>query len=231
MDQFEAHMPLMISLEKQFVEKAAPEYWYSYAHELADTADAIYKKSKDHWIAYIYYNEDGSKETARRPLVSRPVLLMYGLSFENLIKGLLISEEATLLQGGKLSKHLLGHDLIKLADRLKSIQLNAEERGLLALLSDVVPYYGRYPVPRNAQDVKPEKFISEDVYNACKGLFGRLEMQLYRLNFEGIDAPEGVRFPNLRLTHLDAVADFVTAKPEMDWQGFMREFKEVEGKD
>jgi hypothetical protein len=217
--------------EKQFVEKAAPEYWYTYAQELADTAEEIYRKSKDQYIAYIHYYGDGSKKTHRRPAISRPVLLMYGLSLENLIKGLLISEEPTLLEGGKLSKHLLGHDLVKLAVRFKSLKLDAKEWDLLALLSDVVPYHGRYPVPRNAEDVKPEKYINEDVFAACRELFRRLEMQLYRLNFEGIDAPEGVRFPNLRLTHLDAEADFITDEHGMDWRGFQQEFRKAEGND
>ncbi|MBC7285434.1 hypothetical protein [Hoeflea sp.] len=219
----------MTNTEKHFVEMAAPEYWYSYAHELADTADQIYRASKKQWVAYLYSYADGSKNAVRRPLVSRPVLLMYGLSFENLIKGLLISEDPTLLKGGKLSKHLLGHDLVKLASRLKSIKLNANEKNLLVLLSDVIPYHGRYPVPRNAQDVKPENFINERVYDDCRELFARLEMQLYRLNFEGIDAPEGVRFAKLRLTHLDAKADFITDELKMDLQDLYREFREAEG--
>ena len=105
-------------MEKAFVEMAAPEHWYTYAHELADTADQIYRNSKKQFVAYLHQNSDGSTKTERRPFVSRPVLLMYGLCFENMIKALLISEEPTLLQGGKLSKHLLGHDLVKLSGRL-----------------------------------------------------------------------------------------------------------------
>ena len=216
----------MTNSNKQFVESAAPEYWYSYAHELADTADGIYKKSKGEWIAYFHNFADGSTDTYSRPLISRPVMLMYGLAFENIIKGLLISEEPTLLQGGKLSKHLLGHNLIKLAGGLQSIQLDDKERELLALLSDVVPYHGRYPVPRNAQDLKPEKYISEDIYTSCRALFVRLEMQLYKLNFQGIDAPEGVRFANLRLPHLDAKADFITEEVDLETQKLIRDIKD-----
>ncbi|WP_417733900.1 hypothetical protein [Roseovarius sp.] len=214
----------MANLEKQFIEQAAPEFWYSYAHELADTAEEIYKKSKDRWIAYSIDHADGANETYRRPLVSRPVLLMHGLAFENLIKGLLISEEPTLLNGGKLSKHLLGHDLVKLADRLRTVQLNSEERNLLALLSDVVPYHGRYPVPRAAQDLKPERYISDGIHQACKVLFDRLELQLYRLNFEGIDAPEGVRFSNLRLPHRDGDANFVSEKHKFEHEKLRTDF-------
>lgn len=220
----------MTNLNKQFVESAAPEYWYSYAHELADTADVIYNKSKREWILYFYNRPDGSTDAYNRPLISRPVMLMYGLSFENIIKGLLISEDPNLLAGGKLSKHLQGHDLVKLADRLRSIELNNDECDLLALLSDVVPYYGRYPVPRNAQDLKPEKFISEDIYTSCKGLFARFQMQLYKLNFQGINAPEGVRFANLRLPHLDAEADFITEEVVLENKKIMQDFKDAYGK-
>lgn len=214
----------MANSEKQFIEQASPEFWYSYARELADTAEEIYKKLKDQCIAYSINHADGANETYGRPLVSRPVLLMHGLSFENLIKGLLISEEPTLLNGGKLSKHLLGHDLVKLTDRLRTVQLNSEERNILTLLSDVVPYHGRYPVPRAAQDLKPERYISDDIHQACKVLFDRLELQLYRLNFEGIDAPEGVRFSNLRLTHRDGDADFVTDEQKFEHEKFRTDF-------
>jgi hypothetical protein len=221
----------MTDMEKAFVEMAAPEYWYTYAHELADAADQIYRTSKQQFVAYLHQYGDGSTKAERRPFVSRPVLLMYGLCFENMIKALLISEEPTLLQGGKLSKHLLGHDLVKLSGRLQSLELASQEKNLLALLSDVVPYHGRYPVPRNAQDMKPEKYINEDVYNSCRQLFERLEMQLYRLNYKGIDAPEGVRFPNLRLTHLDAKADFITDELKTNWRDFQRDFSEAEDND
>lgn len=214
----------MVDQRKKFVEDAAPEFWYTYAHELADAADAIFRKSKSQFVGYIYKNKDGSTTQTRRPLVSRPVLLLYGLSIENLLKGLLISEKPELLQGGKLSKHLQGHDLVKLCRRLESIQFDDSELKLLELLSDVVPYHGRYPVPRGAESIKPEQYISESVHNACRALFKRLEMQLYKLNYQGIDAPEGVRFANLRLTHLDGEADFITDELDMSWDDFRREF-------
>ncbi|WP_147407601.1 hypothetical protein [Pseudooceanicola algae] len=213
----------MTDQKEKFVQKAAPEFWYTYARELADTADAIFGKSKGQFVAYIHKNADGSTTEARRPLVSRPVLLLYGLGLENILKGLLISEDPMLLQGGKLSKNLQVHDLAKLAERLKFIQFDKSEIQLLELLSDVVPYHGRYPVPREAESIKPEQYISESIYDACRALFKRLEMQLYKLNYQGIDGPEGVRFANLRLTHLDGEADFITDELDMDWDGFSKE--------
>lgn len=128
--------------QKQFIEQAAPEFWYSYAHELADTADEIYKKSKAEWIGYVITHTDGVNKSHRRPLVSRPVLLMYGLSLENLIKGLLISQDPYRLSGGKLNKKLLGHDLLKLADRLK----NRPTRSRSAELTGTA--FRRRPLPR-----------------------------------------------------------------------------------
>ena len=195
----------------------------SYAHELADTADELYQRQKDKWIAYVETGTDGETHRRGRPLVSRPVLLMYGLSIENLIKGLLISETPALLNGGKLDKFLLSHDLNKLADKLSTITLSKEDKLLLSQLSDAVPYYGRYPVPRRWQDIDEEKYISEKTYFQCRTLFKALEMQLYRLNIRGINAPEGVRFANLRLTHLDEFADFVTDDDRAHTKAFLKD--------
>lgn len=214
----------MTNQRKKFVEEAAPEYWYTYAQELAETADAIFRKSKTQFVAYIHKSSDGSVTKSRRPLVSRPVLLLYGLSIENMLKGLLISEDPNLLQGGELSKHLKGHDLAKLSRRLKSMRFKDDEFQLLELLSDVVPYHGRYPVPRRAESMKSEQYISESIFKACSALFKRMEMQLYKLNYQGIDAPEGVRFASLRLTHLDSEADFIIDDPDLDLDGFRRQF-------
>jgi hypothetical protein len=224
------HAECMENTDIEFIELAAPEYWYTYAQELAETADQIYRTSKQEWVAYLHRNDDGSVRTARRPVVSRSVMLLYGLSIENLIKGILISENPSFLEGGKLNKHLIGHDLLKLAGRMRSVNIESADYDLLALLSDVVPYLGRYPVPKSAQDLKPEKYITEDVFSACKGLFDRLVMQLYRLNFQGIDGPNGVRFANLRLTHLDAKADFINDQCPETLQDILREFKEAEDK-
>lgn len=215
----------MTNLAKKFVEEAAPDYWYSYAEELAETADAIYERSKRRSIDYIDKYGDRIVATKSRPFVSRPVLLLYGLSFENLIKGILISEHPELLEGGKLHKKLLGHDLVTLARRMETVPVNDEEVSLLALLSDVVPYHGRYPVPRSADDLKPERYITEEVYTSCTLLFRRLVMQLYRLNIDGIAAPEGVHFPCLRLQHLDDEADFVTDEHRKTTAEFIKGIK------
>lgn len=77
--------------------------------------------------------------------------------------------------------------------------------------------------------MKPEIYISEDVYAMCREFFDRLEMQLYRLNYKGIDAPEGVRFPNLRLAHLDEKADFITEELKMTSRDFLQQFRDAEG--
>lgn len=207
---------------------AAPEYWYTYAIELADTADQIYNASKRKSVAYYALEKGSITETHHRPLISRPVLLLFGLSLENLIKGLLISEDPKLLHDGKLNKQLIGHDLLKLAYRLKCFQPDMETKKLLKMLSDMIPYHGRYPVPRGAQDIKAERYINEEIYDACKTLFATLEMEFYRLNHKGIDAPEGVRLARLRLAHLDEKADFITDDVE-EFIGQILNIKNING--
>ncbi|WP_341213824.1 hypothetical protein [uncultured Limimaricola sp.] len=200
----------MTDRKRDFVEQAAPEYWFSYAHELAETADSIFNRSKKQFVAYLYQSADGTQRTEKRPLVSRPVLLLYGIALENMLKAILISEDTSRLEGGKLSKELLGHDLMALSKRCRTVELTESDRDILSLLSNVVPYHGRYPVPRNSEDMKPEEFINEDIFAKCADLFEHLSIELYRLNHMGIEAPEGVHFPRLHLTHLDDKIDFET---------------------
>lgn len=219
----------MKKTKQQFVESAAPEYWYTYAIELADTADGVYRASNGTSVAYVYEGEDGSKHAESRSLASRPVLLLYGLALENLIKGILISEDPMLLKDGRLDKSLLVHDLTKLAKRLGTISLDNKELSLLEVLSEAIPYYGRYPVPRHSQELLIEKHVDEQFYEHCKSLFQRLEVQLYKLNYNGLAAPEGVRFPKLRLTNLDEKVDFATEKVETDWRVYHREFLDAKG--
>ena len=144
-------------------------------------------------------------------LKSRPLLAFLRDPRRKLPRALWLQGSGIAARGGKRSK--IGFEEI--------VAKSVTKRGML---SDVIPYHGRYPVPRAAQDLKPESYISDDIHQACKVLFDRLELQLYRLNFEGIDAPEGVRFSSLRLTHRDGDADFVTDEHKFEHEKLRTDF-------
>jgi hypothetical protein len=79
--------------------------------------------------------------------------MLMGLSFENLLKGLLIAEGMPAVTNGKLVKDFVEHNLGTLADKLEGVTksqpvFTAEERKLLAEISRFVVWQGRYPIPK-----------------------------------------------------------------------------------
>ena len=184
---------------QKYIRKAAPEEWYDYARELKEAADTLWKlKSKE----MIYFKTDDSEYL--KPNYSRTFFFLNGVSIENLLKGILISENPEYLQYGKISNDISkGHNLKSLALKVKSIDFNKVELKILELLSEVVPYWGKYPVPKKFQDLKEEIHIDDTWNNQLNNLNKKLELKLYDLNRNGIEGPNGVNFPKLIIPHLD----------------------------
>ena len=91
--------------------------------------------------------------------------LLYGLSLENLLKGIIVKSGAPVIakwriQFGRGS----GHNLVHLASKA-SITLNSDEQDLLNRLTRYVEWAGRYPVAKSPEqmalcqkNVSPEWF-------------------------------------------------------------------------
>lgn len=203
----------MSDKKREYIELAAPQYWFSYAQEHSDLALSTYDRSggEEIWTVHL----DGERKGREaRPVITRPVFLLLGVAIENLIKGTQISEDPMLLSGGALDRKLLGHNLRKLALQVKCMGFSDQELQLLDLLSDAVPYLGRYPVPKRFEDVRTERFVDQEIVGRCELLFQRIALEFYRLNYNGLQAPNGVRFPALRLSHLDSFLDFEVTYPK-----------------
>lgn len=184
---------------EKYIRKAAPEEWYDYARELKEAADTLWKlKSKE----MIYFKTEETQYL--KPNYSRTFFFLNGVSIENLLKGILISEKPDLLKDGKISDEISkGHKLKELALKVKSLKFDDKELRILELLSEVVPYWGKYPIPKRFQDLKQEIHIDDTWYNQLDELNKKLEFKLYDLNRKGIKGPNGVDFPKLIIPHLD----------------------------
>lgn len=79
-------------------------------------------------------------------------LMILGLSFELLIKGLLIAQGEEILEGGVVKQKFLTHKMEPLLSKLdtKSFSLTTDERSLLKHLEEYVWWQGRYPIPKKA---------------------------------------------------------------------------------
>jgi hypothetical protein len=99
-------------------------------------------------------------KTAADQIESMPHLvevycLLIGLAFENVIKGILITQGNHAGKAGKLSKTFRGHKLDELVANIDVhlLSLNVEEKILLVKLEQYVFWAGRYPIPLSAKDL------------------------------------------------------------------------------
>lgn len=115
----------------------AQEIPYFRAHETA-TQQAMA-------TAYSGTNESGTAEIACEPPNYPPAQALYAYAIENVLKGLIVAKDATLVNENKISKRLRSHDLIQLSADA-GVQVHVQEHPVLTALSDSSLWAGRYPV-------------------------------------------------------------------------------------
>ena len=108
-------------------------------------------------------------------LVMGPVILMVaGLSIENLAKGLWVRKNKTSPPGRLPTELTRSHrvtvDLLKAAD----VQLTPKEILLVRMLETFVTWAGRYPVPRRPEDMEPPRHFSQTEFRRFQELHDRL---------------------------------------------------------
>lgn len=184
---------------EDFIQKGLPEEWFDYARELKEASDDLWEMSNKTHIVFQTENKNISKLN-----YSRTFFLLNGFSIENLLKGILISEKPNLIAGGKISSEISsGHNLIKLSQKILSINFTNRDNEIMQLLSEVVPYWGKYPIPKKYSDLVDETFFNNDFKKDLDLLNLKLQKKLYYLNKDGIKGPNGINFPKLIIPHLD----------------------------
>jgi hypothetical protein len=139
----------------------SPVGWLLSAQRLRDAADAIlehevqfeipYFQAYDHAakealaIACSEGNDAGSCEICAQAPNYPPAQVLYAYAIENVLKGLIVSNEPALMNGNNLSKALRSHDLIALANAA-NFQIHVQEKTVLEALSQLSVWAGRYPV-------------------------------------------------------------------------------------
>lgn len=194
---------------KEFTRRALPENWLDYAYELRDASNLIWNNASD---VGAMYTDDNTYYP--KPYYSRSSILLYALAIENLIKGILISENPKLIEGGKISSTISsGHDLIRITKKIKSIEFSKDDQNVLAILSEAIPDWGKYPIPKHHNNVKDEENYTDNQRNRLKKLFNKLENSLLELNKDGSQEVNGVTFPKIvRFTNEDEFLKFIENK-------------------
>lgn len=74
-----------------------------------------------------------------------PAQLLYAYAIENVLKGLMVANEATLIDEQKVKRDLKSHHLMTLA-KVAGCAVYAQEEPVLEALSQLSVWAGRYPV-------------------------------------------------------------------------------------
>ncbi len=182
---------------QKFTDQASPENWLKYAQELRWGAVAMWlDKGK------ILEFNSATGERRERPSISRSFLLNCGLSIENLLKAYLIAIDPSHINNGRLGKSISTHDLIHLASKV-DIDFSKEESELMKVLSEAIPYWGRYPIPRYYNQIKKESIADEDIFNTFKALFVKIFDATFKKIENGWDAGNGVSFPSIKFRNVE----------------------------
>ena len=93
-------------------------------------------------------------------LLQPPELMLSGMAVECLCKALWLKRDGTLAKDGKFigvpAVGMGGHDLVTLST-VVGLDMSDAERDCLQRLSQFIVYGGRYPIPKNAEDLRMTK--------------------------------------------------------------------------
>ena len=116
-----------------------PRAWHETAHDLICSANLLLEAVRD---------KEGrmANTEARRPIVWRTLMMLYGLAAENLIKGIIVAKCPSLASEGNLPQWFTKHNLAALARRA-DLPVPLSQDHLLKRLQQFVEC-GKYPVGR-----------------------------------------------------------------------------------
>jgi hypothetical protein len=185
---------------QEFVRDASPAQWLGYAEELRDNAELIWSHEDESLRVGVALNAEHS--VVGDPLqvsgVSRTYLLLAGFSLENAIKGLLVFDNPSHINTGALSRELKSHDIEALVSKVRNLTLSEDEHEFCALLTSVIPYWGRYPIPLDKNRIMPEVGMTETRRHLFLRLFDRLAHRLYWSVRDGWDSGVGPKDLKMR---------------------------------
>jgi hypothetical protein len=149
-----------------FKAKQKPALWLLAAERLRDAAEIIMKDQIA--LEPTYFRAVGAasldaqinaNSTGRNAIAEIeaeapnyvPAQMLYGYALENLFKGMIVNQKPGLIGSERVSRALNSHDLIKLAE-IAAFPLAVQEVPLLAALSKITVWAGRYPVPLTVEE-------------------------------------------------------------------------------
>jgi len=149
-------------LEMLLEHRDLPKLWGLLALDLKHAADILWIRGASsmtqHWEQIVAETGGEARPDADLPedtlaqahaLVNTAEMLL-GLAFENMIKGILVARDPTLIKDGIPTGKLITHAVADLA-HAEGLLLSDDEYRLLKVLEQYVLWLGRYPMPREKE--------------------------------------------------------------------------------
>jgi hypothetical protein len=185
------------SPETFFAAAQQPVAWLLTAERLAEAAEVIvasqaaleeqYQRAYEAAVAELEASPNGIAEIRHREPNYLPAGMLYGFAIENALKGLIIARGLVTVSGVKIDPKIQTHDMVFLATSV-GITLDNDERDVLATISMLAEWAGRYPVPARSEHkhkrLWPMPVVTNQVLDwpnrqeVIRGFFSRTKAEL-----------------------------------------------------
>jgi len=163
---------------EKYEELGHPFEWIQYANELFASSEILYKEKDNSILTKV--NSKG-EVILEKSGISRSYFLLIGFSMENLLKAYLISRKPSYLKDGKIDSSISSnHNLFELSRKLKTFVFSTQEIELLKTLTECIPYWSRYPIPKRFENMTKEKVLTEKIRTVFNNLFERMVLDVYK---------------------------------------------------
>jgi len=174
----------------KFIVDGAPGEWLSFAEELMESAEVLWKQYDGSLRSEIIHDKIVVLESKKVSGISRPYFLLVGFAIENLLKGLIVFNDPSTITSGKI-KRIKTHKITNLIKEISEINLFEEEIEICKKIEEAIPYWGRYPIPLEAENITPDIGITPELREIIKSMYNRLAATLYQKIKDGWESGTG----------------------------------------
>lgn len=196
-----------LNQKQLFVRDAMPTEWLQYAEELGDAAECLWVRTDCAMELAWQTTVGGGERFEKAGAHARTYVLLAGLALENVLKGMLVARDPTLINQGHLHGSIRSHKLLELAGAMPDLSLSETEQRVLSICQDAIPYWGRYPVPLRYNGLSPREAATAQFRERFRALHSRLCRSIYESIKDGWDSGVGATTLQVRSSRYGDMVD------------------------
>jgi hypothetical protein len=200
----------------RFAMAASPVFWLEYSEDLMEASEALWLHTGDGLSLEVTSQNGELRQPKQQMAHTRSYTLLAGFFLENVLKGIRIATDPSLVSAGALAKELTRHNLLTLTDSIAGISTSQDERQILQSCQEAIPYWGRYPIPLKHEDLTEDGTVDSKFRKSFVKLHFRLCHYLYNLIKDGWDSGIGAQTLSMRSVRYGDAIDLKTPLPWLE---------------